>query len=97
MTSPDIVDKLPAEAGGPLFGRCCHRIFGRIFSLHFEKIYIINKTQEDDVEFDERLRIQFTGDLRIHRLLNGMWQVSGAHGKPVSGAPGLVIDLRHIV
>jgi aryl-alcohol dehydrogenase-like predicted oxidoreductase len=28
----------------------------------------------------EHLRIQFTGDLRIHRLLNGMWQVSGAHG-----------------
>jgi aryl-alcohol dehydrogenase-like predicted oxidoreductase len=26
------------------------------------------------------LRIQFTGDLQIHRLLNGMWQVSGAHG-----------------
>jgi aryl-alcohol dehydrogenase-like predicted oxidoreductase len=32
------------------------------------------------VEFDERLRMQLTGDLRIHRLLNGMWQVSGAHG-----------------
>jgi aryl-alcohol dehydrogenase-like predicted oxidoreductase len=32
------------------------------------------------VEFDERLRIQLTGDLRIHRLLNGMWQVSGGHG-----------------
>ena len=32
------------------------------------------------MEFDERLRIQLTGDLRIHRLLNGMWQVSGAHG-----------------
>jgi len=31
----------------------------------------------DDIE---HLRIQFTGDLRIHRLLNGMWQVSGAHG-----------------
>ncbi len=28
----------------------------------------------------EDQRIQFTGDLRIHRLLNGMWQVSGAHG-----------------
>lgn len=32
------------------------------------------------MEFNERLRIQLTGDLRIHRLLNGMWQVSGAHG-----------------
>ena len=32
------------------------------------------------MEFDERLHMQLTGDLRIHRLLNGMWQVSGAHG-----------------
>ncbi len=32
------------------------------------------------MEFGERLRIQLTGDLQIHRLLNGMWQVSGAHG-----------------
>jgi aryl-alcohol dehydrogenase-like predicted oxidoreductase len=32
------------------------------------------------VEFDECLRMQLTGDLRIHRLLNGMWQVSGGHG-----------------
>jgi len=32
------------------------------------------------VEFDKRLRIQLTGDLQIHRLLNGLWQVSGAHG-----------------
>ena len=29
---------------------------------------------------DKDRRIQFTDDLRIHRLLNGMWQVSGAHG-----------------
>ena len=32
------------------------------------------------MEADEHLRIQFAADLRIHRLLNGMWQVSGAHG-----------------
>jgi aryl-alcohol dehydrogenase-like predicted oxidoreductase len=32
------------------------------------------------VEHDEHLRLQFTSDLQIHRLLNGMWQVSGAHG-----------------
>ena len=25
-------------------------------------------------------RIQFTADLTICRILNGMWQVSGAHG-----------------
>jgi aryl-alcohol dehydrogenase-like predicted oxidoreductase len=31
----------------------------------------------DDVD----RRIQFADDLRIHRLLNGMWQVSGAHGR----------------
>ncbi len=29
---------------------------------------------------DENRVLQFAGDLRIHRLLNGMWQVSGAHG-----------------
>ena len=28
----------------------------------------------------ETSRIQFTSDLRICRILNGMWQVSGAHG-----------------
>lgn len=28
----------------------------------------------------ESSRLQFTGDLRICRVLNGMWQVSGAHG-----------------
>ena len=28
----------------------------------------------------EASRIQFTSDLRICRILNGMWQVSGAHG-----------------
>ena len=32
------------------------------------------------MEHFKDLRIQLTGDLRIHRLLNGMWQVSGAHG-----------------
>jgi aryl-alcohol dehydrogenase-like predicted oxidoreductase len=32
------------------------------------------------VNHDEDRRIQFAPDLRIHRLLNGMWQVSGAHG-----------------
>src|SRR5215510_9739772 len=26
-------------------------------------------------------RLQFTSDLRICRILNGMWQVSGAHGR----------------
>jgi hypothetical protein len=26
-------------------------------------------------------QLQFTPDLRICRLLNGMWQVSGAHGR----------------
>jgi aryl-alcohol dehydrogenase-like predicted oxidoreductase len=31
-------------------------------------------------QHDEGFRFQFTSDLRIHRLLNGMWQVSGAHG-----------------
>ncbi len=29
---------------------------------------------------EEYRRIQFTDNLQIHRLLNGMWQVSGAHG-----------------
>lgn len=29
---------------------------------------------------DERLHLQLTHNLQIHRLLNGMWQVSGAHG-----------------
>ena len=29
---------------------------------------------------DEQRQFQFTSDLRIQRLLNGMWQVSGAHG-----------------
>ncbi|MEK7814489.1 MAG: aldo/keto reductase, partial [Chloroflexota bacterium] len=28
----------------------------------------------------EASQLQFTPDLRICRLLNGMWQVSGAHG-----------------
>src|SRR5579864_5938502 len=28
----------------------------------------------------ESSRFQFTDDLRICRVLNGMWQVSGAHG-----------------
>jgi hypothetical protein len=32
------------------------------------------------MEAIEHLRIQFTDDLRIPRLLNGTWQVSGAHG-----------------
>lgn len=32
------------------------------------------------MEQNENRHIQFTDDLRIHRLLNGMWQVSGAHG-----------------
>ena len=29
---------------------------------------------------DESRQFQFTSDLRIQRLLNGLWQVSGAHG-----------------
>ncbi|HEY9799190.1 MAG TPA: aldo/keto reductase [Leptolyngbyaceae cyanobacterium] len=29
----------------------------------------------------EESRLQFTSDLNICRILNGMWQVSGAHGK----------------
>ncbi len=29
---------------------------------------------------DENRYLHFAGNLRIHRLLNGMWQVSGAHG-----------------
>jgi aryl-alcohol dehydrogenase-like predicted oxidoreductase len=29
---------------------------------------------------DEQRQFQFTNDLRIQRLLNGLWQVSGAHG-----------------
>jgi aryl-alcohol dehydrogenase-like predicted oxidoreductase len=36
---------------------------------------------EDEVKYDERLHTQLTSDLRIYRLLNGMWQVSGAHGR----------------
>jgi len=32
------------------------------------------------LQHDQGFRFQFTSDLRIHRLLNGMWQVSGAHG-----------------
>jgi aryl-alcohol dehydrogenase-like predicted oxidoreductase len=33
--------------------------------------------------------IQFTPDLRIRRLLNGLWQVSGGHGRinPVATIP----------
>lgn len=34
----------------------------------------------------ESSRIQFTPDLTICRLLNGMWQVSGAHGRIDPGA-----------
>jgi aryl-alcohol dehydrogenase-like predicted oxidoreductase len=30
-------------------------------------------------------RFQFTADLTICRILNGMWQVSGAHGAIASG------------
>lgn len=29
----------------------------------------------------ESSRLQFTPDLNICRVLNGMWQVSGAHGR----------------
>src|SRR3982751_2946410 len=29
---------------------------------------------------DEQRQLQFTDDLRIQRLLNGLWQVSGGHG-----------------
>ena len=29
----------------------------------------------------ESSRLQFTSDLNICRVLNGMWQVSGGHGK----------------
>ena len=61
-------------------GNAATEFSGKHFPFHFEKNHIINRTLEDDVEFDERLRIQLTGDLRIHRLLNGMWQVSGGHG-----------------
>ena len=28
----------------------------------------------------ESSKLQFTPDMRICRILNGMWQVSGAHG-----------------
>ena len=33
------------------------------------------------MDLPEAGRLQFTGDLRICRILNGMWQVSGAHGR----------------
>jgi len=46
------------------------------------------------VKFDERLRIQLTGDLRIHRLLNGMWQVSGAHG-PIDRRKAIQVMLAY--
>ncbi len=39
-----------------------------------------SETEKHDVKHDEGRRIQFVPELRIHRLLNGMWQVSGAHG-----------------
>jgi len=32
------------------------------------------------VEPDAQRQLQLTSDLSLHRLLNGMWQVSGAHG-----------------
>jgi hypothetical protein len=39
-------------------------------------------------------RLQFTSELNICRVLNGMWQVSGAHGRidPIS-----LIDCRPLV
>jgi len=46
------------------------------------------------VEFDERVYTQFTGDLRIHRLLNGMWQVSGGHG-PIDRRKAIVAMLAY--
>lgn len=33
------------------------------------------------MQLPEASRLQFTSDMRICRLLNGMWQVSGAHGR----------------
>ena len=37
-------------------------------------------------------QFQFTPDMRICRILNGMWQVSGAHGRidPHCGNPEYV-------
>ncbi|HAC18125.1 MAG TPA: aldo/keto reductase, partial [Dehalococcoidia bacterium] len=32
------------------------------------------------MSFPDSSQIQFTSDLRVCRILNGMWQVSGAHG-----------------
>src|SRR5574341_1199250 len=32
------------------------------------------------MNLQESSRLQFTPDMRICRILNGMWQVSGAHG-----------------
>jgi len=41
---------------------------------------------------DEQRQFQFTSDLRIQRLLNGLWQVSGAHGAidPLQALPNML-------
>ena len=38
------------------------------------------------MDLPESSKLQFTSDLRICRILNGMWQVSGAHGRIDPGA-----------
>ena len=38
------------------------------------------------MELPDSSRFDLTGDLRICRVLNGMWQVSGAHGRIDPGA-----------
>ncbi len=46
------------------------------------------------MEQNENRRIQFTDDLRIHRLLNGMWQISGAHG-PIDRRKAIEVMLAY--
>lgn len=46
------------------------------------------------MEQNENRHIPFTDDLRINRLLNGMWQVSGAHG-PIDRRKAIEVMLAY--
>ena len=45
----------------------------------------------DGIQSNESSKFRFTADLTICRLLNGMWQVSGAHGPidPAAAIPSM--------
>jgi aryl-alcohol dehydrogenase-like predicted oxidoreductase len=47
-----------------------------------------------DAKLPESSRFQFTDDMRICRVLNGMWQVSGAHG-PIDPEKAIEAMIAH--